>query len=75
MEVGGKTMTATFNDLAENAAGSVLLEGTHVVSGCVYAGVPAKKVKDINKELFEGEIQRISNNYVMYASWFKTDEK
>jgi carbonic anhydrase/acetyltransferase-like protein (isoleucine patch superfamily) len=53
------------------AAGAVLLEGTHVESGSVYAGVPAKKVKDISKELFEGEVQRIANNYVMYASWFK----
>lgn len=53
------------------AAGAVLLEGTHVESGSVYAGVPAKKVKQIGKELFEGEVQRIANNYVMYASWFK----
>jgi carbonic anhydrase/acetyltransferase-like protein (isoleucine patch superfamily) len=53
------------------AAGAVLLEGTHVESGSVYAGVPAKKVKDVSPELFEGEVQRIANNYVMYASWFK----
>jgi len=53
------------------AAGAVLLEGTHVKSGSVYAGVPAKKVKDMSPELFEGEVQRIANNYVMYASWFK----
>jgi len=53
------------------AAGAVLLEGTHVESGSVYAGVPAKKVKNISPELFEGEVQRIANNYVMYASWFK----
>jgi carbonic anhydrase/acetyltransferase-like protein (isoleucine patch superfamily) len=53
------------------AAGAVLLEGTHVASGSVYAGVPAKKVKEVSKELFEGEIQRIANNYIMYSSWFK----
>lgn len=53
------------------AAGAVLLEGTHVTSGSVYAGVPAKKVKEVSKELFEGEIQRIANNYVMYSGWFK----
>lgn len=53
------------------AAGAVLLEGTHVESGSVYAGVPARKVKEISRELFEGEVQRIANNYVMYASWFK----
>lgn len=53
------------------AAGAVVLEGTHVESGSIYAGIPAKKVKEVNKELFEGEILRISNNYVMYAGWFK----
>jgi carbonic anhydrase/acetyltransferase-like protein (isoleucine patch superfamily) len=49
----------------------VLLEGTHVESGSIYAGVPAKKVKSVSKELFEGEIQRIANNYIMYSEWFK----
>lgn len=53
------------------AAGAVLLEGTHVKSGSVYAGVPAKKVKDVSPELVEGEIQRIADNYVMYSGWFK----
>ncbi len=53
------------------AAGAVLLEGTHVLSGSVYAGIPAKKVKDLSPELLEGEVQRIANNYVMYSSWFK----
>lgn len=53
------------------AAGAVVLEGSHITSGSIWAGVPAKKVKEVSKELFEGEIQRISNNYVMYSSWFK----
>ena len=53
------------------AAGAVLLEGTLVPSGSVFAGIPAKKVKDLSPELFEGEVQRIANNYVMYSSWFK----
>jgi carbonic anhydrase/acetyltransferase-like protein (isoleucine patch superfamily) len=55
------------------AAGAVVTEGTHVASGSIYAGVPAKKVKEVSKELFEGEIQRIANNYVLYSSWFKQD--
>ena len=53
------------------AAGSVVLEGTHIPSGCIYAGVPAKKVKDITPELISGEIDRIANNYVMYSGWLK----
>lgn len=53
------------------AAGAVVLENTKVEPGCIYAGVPAKKVKDISKELISGEIDRIANNYIHYSSWFK----
>jgi carbonic anhydrase/acetyltransferase-like protein (isoleucine patch superfamily) len=62
VEVGSNTIIA---------AGAVVLEGTKVESGSVYAGVPAKKVKDINQELINGEISRIAENYLMYSSWFK----
>jgi carbonic anhydrase/acetyltransferase-like protein (isoleucine patch superfamily) len=53
------------------AAGAVVTQNTHVESGCIYAGVPAKKVKDISQELISGEINRIADNYVKYSSWFK----
>jgi carbonic anhydrase/acetyltransferase-like protein (isoleucine patch superfamily) len=53
------------------AAGAVVLEGTVVPPGSVFAGVPAKKVKDISQELLKGEVERIANNYLMYSSWFK----
>ena len=53
------------------AAGSVITKGTIVESGSVYAGVPAKKIKEISPELLEGEINRIANAYGMYASWYK----
>lgn len=53
------------------AAGSVITQGTTVESGTIYAGVPARKIKDIDQSDFAGEIDRISNNYVMYASWLK----
>jgi len=52
------------------AAGSVLLEGTVVEEGSIYAGVPAKKVKDVDKTSIHSEIDRIANNYVKYSSWF-----
>lgn len=55
------------------AAGAIVLEGTIVEEGSVYAGVPAKKVKDINPELLKGEVHRIANNYLMYSSWFKEE--
>lgn len=54
------------------AAGAVVLEGTKVEPGSIYAGIPAKKVKDISPELISGEISRIADNYLMYSSWFKT---
>ncbi len=53
------------------AAGSVVTKGTVVKSGSVYAGIPAKKIKDISPELLEGEINRIANSYGMYASWYR----
>ena len=53
------------------AAGAVLLEGTKTEEWSVYAGVPAKKVKTLTPDLFEGEVKRIANNYIKYASWFK----
>ncbi|HEY4538643.1 MAG TPA: gamma carbonic anhydrase family protein [Faecalibacter sp.] len=53
------------------AAGAVLTKGTHVKEGELWAGVPAKKVKDVPQHLKEGEIERIANNYLMYSSWYK----
>jgi carbonic anhydrase/acetyltransferase-like protein (isoleucine patch superfamily) len=53
------------------AAGAVVLEGTIIPPGSVYAGVPAKKVKDVSPEKVSGEIERIANNYTLYSSWFK----
>ena len=53
------------------AAGSVVTQNTHIESGTIYAGIPAKKIKDISQELTSGEINRIADNYVMYSSWFK----
>ncbi len=52
------------------AAGAVVSKGTVVESGSVYAGVPAKKIKSVDVELVEGEINRIANSYNMYASWY-----
>jgi carbonic anhydrase/acetyltransferase-like protein (isoleucine patch superfamily) len=53
------------------AAGAVVTQGTVIEAGSIYAGVPAKKVKDLDQSEFAGEIDRIANNYLMYASWYK----
>lgn len=52
------------------AAGAVVSKNTIVKSGSVWAGVPAKKIKDMDESLLKGEVHRISNNYNMYASWY-----
>lgn len=53
------------------AAGAVVLENTICEAGSIYAGVPAKKVKDIPADKISGEINRIADNYVRYAGWFR----
>lgn len=53
------------------AAGAILTEGTHVESGSIYAGIPAKKIKEVSPELLDGQINRIANNYLKYSSWYK----
>jgi carbonic anhydrase/acetyltransferase-like protein (isoleucine patch superfamily) len=53
------------------AAGAVVLENTICEAGSIYAGVPAKKVKDISQEMIHDEIDRIANNYIKYAGWFQ----
>jgi gamma-carbonic anhydrase len=56
------------------AAGALVKEGTIVESGTVWAGIPAIKIKDIDVELLEGQINRIARNYTMYASWYDKEE-
>lgn len=53
------------------AAGAIVTQGTIVPPGSLYAGVPAKFLKEVSPELRDGEIARIANNYVKYSSWFK----
>lgn len=56
------------------AAGAVVSKGTHIKSGSVWAGVPAKKIKDIDEQLLKGEVNRISDSYTMYASWYDKED-
>lgn len=57
------------------AAGAVVLENTICEAGSIYAGVPAKRIKVIPPEMIDGEINRIANNYVQYADWFREGPK
>jgi len=52
------------------AAGAVVLENARCESGYIYAGIPAKKVKQLTEEQING-LQKTADNYVMYSSWFE----
>lgn len=56
------------------AAGAVVLANTVVEANSIYAGMPAKKVKDTGPEM-EAAILRTAKNYPMYAAWFREEEK
>ncbi len=53
------------------AAGAVVTQNTIVPPGSLMAGVPARRIGAVGKELSEGEIERIARNYLRYAGWFK----
>jgi carbonic anhydrase/acetyltransferase-like protein (isoleucine patch superfamily) len=55
------------------AAGSVVTKGTHVESGSIYAGIPARKIREISPELLEGEVKRIASSYKTYADWYQDE--
>ncbi len=53
------------------AAGALVLENTLVKAGSVYAGIPAKKIKDMDQSLSRDLVERIAKNYVKYADWYR----
>jgi gamma-carbonic anhydrase len=56
------------------AAGAVVTKGTVVPSGSVFAGNPARLLKEVDQELLEGEVHRIAGSYKKYASWYTGHE-
>ncbi|SFO64635.1 Carbonic anhydrase or acetyltransferase, isoleucine patch superfamily [Algoriphagus ornithinivorans] len=55
------------------AAGAIVLANTVVEANSIYAGMPAKKVKDTGPEMLE-VIERTAKNYPMYSKWFSKNE-
>jgi len=51
------------------AAGAIVLSGTRVEPGSLYAGIPARRIKDTGPEMAE-IISRTARNYPMYAEWY-----
>ncbi len=56
------------------AAGAIITQNTKVPPGSIYAGNPAKFLKSVTPEL-AAVFERTANNYVMYAGWFKDNER
>ena len=52
------------------AAGALILDSTIVEPGSIYGGVPAKRIKSIEQEQTKEMIEKIANNYLMYAKWY-----
>lgn len=52
------------------AAGALVLENTVVEPGSIYGGIPAKRIKSIDPKQTREMIERIANNYLMYAKWY-----
>ncbi len=72
--VGMGSVILDHAEIGENsiiAAGSVVLTGTRVEPGSVYGGVPARRIKDIDPQQTSEMINRIADDYIMYAGWFK----
>ena len=62
------------SEIRENsiiAAGSVVLSGTQIEPGSIYGGVPAKRLKDVDPQQTAEMINRIADDYILYAGWFK----
>jgi carbonic anhydrase/acetyltransferase-like protein (isoleucine patch superfamily) len=53
------------------AAGALVLSGARLEPGSLYAGVPAKRVRDITPDQRTHIIERTANDYRLYASWYK----
>jgi len=60
---------AVVNSGAVIAAGAVVLANTTVEANSIYAGIPAKKVKETGEAMNE-VITRTAKNYPMYAEWY-----
>ncbi len=55
------------------AANALVTSGMRVESGWIYAGVPAKKIKEVSTEQQKNIVKRIADDYIMYASWYKNE--
>jgi len=57
------------------AAGALVLSNTKIPPFTLWAGVPAKFVKNVEPEQTNEINRKIAHQYAMYAGWFKDEEK
>ena len=57
------------------AANALVTSGMRVESGWIYAGVPARKIKEVSPEQQKDIVERIAGDYIMYASWYKNEDE
>jgi carbonic anhydrase/acetyltransferase-like protein (isoleucine patch superfamily) len=55
------------------AAGAVVLENTRVKAGTIWAGVPAKQVKQRDVETAVSDVRKTAEAYVYYKTWYEKD--
>ena len=63
---------AVVEDRVIIAAGAVVLSGTRCESGHLYAGIPAKKIKPLSDDQLT-LLNELPHRYVLYSSWFDSD--
>lgn len=56
------------------AANALVLSNAIIEPNSIYAGVPAKKVKDVAPEQARDMVQRIANDYLMYSKWYQEED-
>ena len=52
-------------------AGAVVPAGMRCLANSVYAGIPARKIKDLDPAQRADTIERIAAAYLKYASWYR----
>ncbi len=57
------------------AANALVLTGAKLEPNSLYAGVPAKRIREVSEEQRTQIIERIARDYMLYASWYSDSEE
>ncbi|MCD8528644.1 MAG: gamma carbonic anhydrase family protein [Chitinophagales bacterium] len=56
------------------AAGAVVRENEKIPPYTLWAGIPAKQVKELDPKTSVEKLEKLANNYVMYSAWYKNEQ-